>query len=174
MFSFCKIKEQVYTNPHIWVESTVFRKLINGIFSTHYTSTAPGGGRPSHSSALSRPPFRGPYAELQDLRPALRLLWRTAEGKGCLQTKTFPLDSGGYSIGIPCPALTLTCLRDSIISVYSSTREYAQGQPLCWARCPCVVISLRVIPHVYSSTVQLPSWLARVFPWPRPSANSAV
>ncbi len=39
----------------------------------------------------------------------------------------------------------------------SSTRVFAQGQPLCWARCPCVVIPLRVIPHVYSSTVRLPS-----------------
>ncbi len=45
---------------------------------------------------LSRPRLaclRGPHAELQDLRPALCLLWRTAEGKGCLQTKTCPLDS---------------------------------------------------------------------------------
>ncbi len=40
----------------------------------------------------------------------------------------------------------------------------AQGQPLCWARCPCVVIPLWVIPHVYSSTVRLPSRWARVFP----------
>ncbi len=35
---------------------------------------------------------------------------------------------------------------------------YAQGQPLCWARCPCVVIPLRLIQHVYSSMVRLPSW----------------
>ncbi len=35
----------------------------------------------------------------------------------------------------------------------SNTRVFAQGQPLCWARCPCVVIPLRVIPHVYSSTL---------------------
>ncbi len=34
--------------------------------------------------------------------------------------------------------------------VRSSTRVFAQGQPLCWARCPCVVIPLQVIPHVYS------------------------
>ncbi len=39
----------------------------------------------------------------------------------------------------------------------SSTRVFAQGQPLCLARCPCVVIPLQVIPHVYSSTVRLPS-----------------
>ncbi len=56
----------------------------------------------------------------------------------------------------------------------SSTRVFAQGQPLCWARCPCVVIPLWVIPHVYSSTVRLPSRWARVFPWQRPSAVSAV
>lgn len=31
----------------------------------------------------------------------------------------------------------------------SSTRVFAQGQPLCWARCPCVVIPLWVIPHLY-------------------------
>ncbi len=53
----------------------------------------------------------------------------------------------------------------------SSTRVFAQGQPLCWARCPCVVIPLRVIPHVYSSTVRLHSRWACVFPWQRPSAS---
>ncbi len=56
----------------------------------------------------------------------------------------------------------------------SSTRVYAQGQPLCWARCPCVVIPHRVIPHVHSSTVRLPSRSACVFPWQRPFAISAV
>ncbi len=73
-------------------------------------SAAPGEGRPSHCSALSRlclARLRGPHAELQDLRPALCLLRRTAEGKGCLQTETCPLDSGGYSLGIPGPALTV-------------------------------------------------------------------
>ncbi len=35
------------------------------------------------------------------------LLRRTAEGKGCLQTKTCALDSGGYSLGIPSPPLTV-------------------------------------------------------------------
>ncbi len=49
----------------------------------------------------------GPHAELQDLRPALCLLRRTAEGKSCLQTKTRPLDSGGYSLGLSGPALTV-------------------------------------------------------------------
>ncbi len=49
----------------------------------------------------------GPHAELQDLRPALCLLRRTAEGRGCLETKICPLDSGGYSLGIPGPALTV-------------------------------------------------------------------
>ncbi len=66
---------------------------------------------PAIASALSRPRFahlRGPHAELQDLRPALCLLRRTAEGKGCLQTETCPLDSGGYSLAyqarhLPCP-----------------------------------------------------------------------
>ncbi len=73
-------------------------------------SAAPGGGRPSHCSVLSRlrlARLRGPHAELQDLRPALCLLRRTAEGKGCLQTKTCPLDSGCYTLGIPGPALTV-------------------------------------------------------------------
>ncbi len=28
---------------------------------------------------------------------------RTAEGKGCLQTETCPLESGGYSFGLPWP-----------------------------------------------------------------------
>ncbi len=72
-------------------------------------SAAPGGGRPSHCSALSRSCLAhlcGPNAELQDLRPALCLLRRTAEGKSCLQTKTRPLDSGGYSLGLSGPALT--------------------------------------------------------------------
>ncbi len=49
----------------------------------------PGGGRP------------------QDLRPALCLLRRTTEGEGCLQTKTRPLDSGGYSLGLSGPVLTV-------------------------------------------------------------------
>ncbi len=40
----------------------------------------------------------------------------------------------------------------------------AQGQPLCWARCPCAVIPLPVIPHVYSSMVRLPSRWVCVFP----------
>ncbi len=73
-------------------------------------SAAPGGGRPSHCSALSRSCLAhlcGPHAELQDLRPALCLLRRTAEGKSCLQTKTRPLDSGGYSLGLSGPALTV-------------------------------------------------------------------
>ncbi len=50
-------------------------------------SAAPGGGRPRHCSALSRSCLAhlcGPHAELQDLRPALCLLRRTAEGKSCL------------------------------------------------------------------------------------------
>ncbi len=73
-------------------------------------SAAPGGGRPSHCSALSRSYLAhlcGPHAELQDLRSALCLLRRTAEGKSCLQTKTRPLDSGGYSLGLSGPALTV-------------------------------------------------------------------
>ncbi len=73
-------------------------------------SAAPRGGRPSHCSALSRSCLAhlcGPHAELQDLRPALCLLRRTAEGKSCLQTKTRPLDSGGYSLGLSGPALTV-------------------------------------------------------------------
>ncbi len=73
-------------------------------------SAALGGGRPSHCSALSRSCLAhlcGPHAELQDLRPALCLLRRTAEGKSCLQTKTRPLDSGGYSLGLSGPALTV-------------------------------------------------------------------
>ncbi len=70
-------------------------------------SAATGGGRPSHCSALSRSHLCGPHTELQDLRPALCLLRRTAEGKSCLQTKTRPLDSGGYSLGLSGPALTV-------------------------------------------------------------------
>ncbi len=63
-----------------------------------------------HCSALSRPCLAhlcGPHAELQDLRPALCLLRRTAEGKSCLQTKTRPLDSGGHSLGLSGPMLTV-------------------------------------------------------------------
>ncbi len=51
--------------------------------------------------------LRGPHAELQDLIPALCLLWRTAEGEGCLQTKACPLDSGGYCLGLSGPVLTV-------------------------------------------------------------------
>ncbi len=37
----------------------------------------------------------------QDLRPALCLLWRPAEGKGCLQAEDGPLDSGRHRLGLP-------------------------------------------------------------------------
>ncbi len=87
------------------VPTTPFRDQV-----VNLQALPPGGGRPSHCSALSRPRFahlRGPHAELQDLRPALCLLRRTAEGKGCLQTETCPLDSGGYSLGLSGPALTV-------------------------------------------------------------------
>ncbi len=63
--------------------------------------------------AMSRPRLahlRGPHAELQDLRSALCLLWRTAEGEGCFQKKTRPLDSGGYSLGLSGPVLTVPLL----------------------------------------------------------------
>ncbi len=36
----------------------------------------------------------------------------------------------------------------------------AQGQPLCWARCPCVVIPLPVIPHVYPTHWTEQQWLS--------------
>ncbi len=45
--------------------------------------------------------------KLQDLRPALCLLWRPAEGKGCLQAEVNPLDSGCYCLGIPIPRRAL-------------------------------------------------------------------
>ncbi len=47
--------------------------------------------------------------------------------------------------------------RCGALDARSSTLVFAQGQPLCWARCRCVLIPLQVIPHVYSSTVRLPS-----------------
>ncbi len=50
-------------------------------------STALGGGRPSPSFSLSGPcsvAVRGQNSKLQDLRPALCLLRRPAEGKGCV------------------------------------------------------------------------------------------
>ncbi len=83
---------------------------------------------PAHSHVVLRPrpgyvpkvptmPFRDQVVNLQalpreeadpeDLRPALCLLRRTAEGKGCLQTETCPLDSGGYSLGLSGPTLTV-------------------------------------------------------------------
>ncbi len=37
----------------------------------------------------------------------LCLLRRTAEGESCLQTKTRPLNSGGYSLGLSGPVLTV-------------------------------------------------------------------
>ncbi len=73
-------------------------------------SAAPGEGRLSHCSALSRlrlAHLRGMHAELQDLKSALRLLRRRAKGEGCLQTKTCPLDSGVYSLGLSGPGLTV-------------------------------------------------------------------
>ncbi len=73
-------------------------------------STALGGGRPSPSFSLSRPcsaAVRGQNTKLQDLRPALCLLWRPAEGKGCLQAEVSSLDSGCYCLGIPIPRRAL-------------------------------------------------------------------
>ncbi len=63
-------------------------------------SATPGGGRPSPSFALSHPSLemvRRPDTKLQDLRSALCLLWRPAEGEGRLQAEDGPLDS------VPCP-----------------------------------------------------------------------
>ncbi len=65
-------------------------------------------------------------------------------------------------VGVPPAPSAVRC--GGAPDARSSTRVFAQGQPLCWARCPCVVIPLWVIPHVYSSTVRLPSRWARVFP----------
>ncbi len=73
--------------------------------------------RPGYVPKVPTTPFRDQVVNLQalpreeadpeDLRPALCLLRRTAEGKGCLQTETCPLDSGGYSLGLSGPALTV-------------------------------------------------------------------
>ncbi len=60
-------------------------------------SAAPGGGRPSPSFALPRPSLemvRGLDTKLQDLRSALCLLRRPAEGECHLQAEDGSLDSG--------------------------------------------------------------------------------
>ncbi len=54
--------------------------------------------------------------------------------------------------------------------VWRSTRRQvqysyvAQGQPLCWARCPCVVIPLGDPTCVFFHGTAPPPWWARVFP----------
>ncbi len=66
-------------------------------------SAVPGGGRPSPSFALSRPSIemlRWQDAKLQDLRPALCLPWRPAEGKCHLQAEDGPLGSGRHHPGL--------------------------------------------------------------------------
>ncbi len=67
-------------------------------------SAAPGGGRPSPGFALSSLRLATVHrqnSKPQDLRPALCLLWRPAEGKGCLQAEDSPLDSGRHRLGLP-------------------------------------------------------------------------
>ncbi len=83
--------------------------------------------RPGYVPKVPTMPFRDQVVNLQALPreeadPAIALLcpvralriyvdrtqsFRTAEGKSCLQTKTRPLDSGGYSLGLSGPALTV-------------------------------------------------------------------
>ncbi len=74
-------------------------------------STAPGGGRPSPGFALSSSRLATVHrqnSKPQDLRPALCLLRRPAEGKGCLQAEDGPLDSGRHHLWLTkhkvCPA----------------------------------------------------------------------
>ncbi len=67
-------------------------------------SAAPGGGRPSPGFALSSSRLATIHrqnSKPQDLRPALCLLRRPAEGKGCLQAEDGPLDSGCHCLGLP-------------------------------------------------------------------------
>ncbi len=67
-------------------------------------SAAPGGGRPSPGFALSSSHLATIHrlnSKPQDLRPALCLLRRPAEGKGCLQAEDGPLDSGCHCLGLP-------------------------------------------------------------------------
>ncbi len=66
-------------------------------------SAAPGGGRSSLSFALSRLSInmlRWQDANLQDLRPALCLPQRPAEGECRLQAWDGPLDSGRHHPGL--------------------------------------------------------------------------
>ncbi len=76
--------------------------------------------RPGYVPKVPTMPFKDQVVNLQALpreeadpaialllRAALCMLRRTAEGKGCLQKMTCPLDSGGYSLGIPGPSLTV-------------------------------------------------------------------
>ncbi len=64
-------------------------------------SAAPGGGRPSPSFSLSRPSMlRWQDAKLKDIRPALCLLRRPAEGECRLQAEDGPLDSGRHHPGL--------------------------------------------------------------------------
>ncbi len=67
-------------------------------------SAAPGGGRPSPGFTLSSSRLATIHrqnSKPQDLRPALCLLRRPAEGKGCLQAEDGPLDSGCHCLGLP-------------------------------------------------------------------------
>ncbi len=66
-------------------------------------STSPRGGRPSPRFALSRPSIemlRWQDAKLQDLRPALCLPRKPAEGECRLQAEDGPLDSGRNHPGL--------------------------------------------------------------------------
>ncbi|KAL0150167.1 hypothetical protein M9458_054594 [Cirrhinus mrigala] len=67
-------------------------------------AVSPRGGGPSPSFALSRPSPKmvcRPDTKLQDLRPALCLLRRPAEGECRLQAEDGPLDSGCHHPSLP-------------------------------------------------------------------------
>ncbi len=87
-----------------------FAPFISLVYSTvcqgpgsEPASAAPGGGRPSPGFALSSSRLATIHkqnSKPQDLRPALCLLRRPAEGKGCLQAEDGPLDSGCHCLGL--------------------------------------------------------------------------
>ncbi len=81
------------------VPTTPFRVQVVSL----QAKAAPGGGRPSPGFALSSSRLATVHrqnSKPQDLRPALCLLRRPAEGKGCLQAEDGPLDSGCHRLGL--------------------------------------------------------------------------
>jgi len=69
----------------------------------------------------------------QNLKTALCLLWRPAEGKGCLQTEVDPLESGCHHLAVPLSRWAVTPWVESSIDSECRTVPLWQTSVELWA-----------------------------------------